>query len=104
MPYQQFTGVVQALSDGTDDVGYTPPVENAIDDGIVFPLTADQAILTNTFHGSQEAELVAIQDAITLSRIDDDRACVGVLLAATAPLRPCRAPADGLGVGVGVEV
>ena len=64
--YQHYDGAV--LTFGPDDVGFTPPVEQAVDDGIVFPLTYEQAVLTDQFNGSQATEIAAVQEAIFLAQ------------------------------------
>ena len=66
--YQSFVGAV--IPAAAEDVGFTPPVPQATDDGLVFPLTADQAILTSTFHGSLDAEALVIEEAFQQAVFD----------------------------------
>jgi hypothetical protein len=66
--YQAYTGAV--IPAAAEDVGFTPPVPQATDDGLVFPLTADQAILTSTFHGSLDAEALVIEEAFQQAVFD----------------------------------
>ena len=61
--YQAYTGAV--IPAAAEDVGFTPPVPQATDDGLVFPLTADQAILVSQFNGSVTEEETVIQEAFT---------------------------------------
>lgn len=43
--YQVYDGVIRVISDDSD-VGYAPPVFTVNDDGMVFPLTKDQIVIT----------------------------------------------------------
>jgi hypothetical protein len=45
--YQAYTGSTSVL--GTSDVGYTAPLDGVIDDGLLFPLTKDAAVVGETF-------------------------------------------------------
>jgi hypothetical protein len=63
--YQVYDGEVVTFADS--DIGYTPPVEQTVDDGLVFPLTYEQAVLTDQFNGSQAEELNAVHEAIFLA-------------------------------------
>lgn len=60
---------VVVLSAG--DVGFSTPVENPNDDGLVFPLTKDQAVFTETVHGSLDEQKAAI---IAAFRFDQEAA------------------------------
>ena len=51
-----------ARSSPSRRIGFTPPVEQAVDDGIVFPLTYEQAVLVDQFNGSQDEEIAAVLD------------------------------------------
>ena len=64
--YQLYDG--QVVTFGAEDIGYTPPVEQATDDGLVFPLTYEQAVLFDGFHGSQDEEIAAVHEAIFLAQ------------------------------------
>lgn len=64
--YQAYDG--QVVTFGAGDIGYTPPVERAVDDGLVFPLDYRQAVLTNQFHGNYAFETAAVQEAIYLAQ------------------------------------
>jgi len=46
------------------DVTYTPPVAQVVDDGLVFPLTKDQAVLANNVIGNADNQAVAITELI----------------------------------------
>lgn len=64
--YQHYDGEV--LTFGGDDIGYTPPIEQAVDDGLVFPIDYGQAVLFDGFHGSQAEEIAAVHEAIFLAQ------------------------------------
>jgi hypothetical protein len=55
--YQAMVGAtITVSSSGSPDVGYTPPVEQPVDDGLVFPLSgAGDVILANGWHGTASA-------------------------------------------------
>lgn len=61
--YRVSTGLVKVISDDSD-VGYTPPVFVANDDGLVFPLTKDQIVLSEGVRGSQESQSAAVSSAL----------------------------------------
>jgi hypothetical protein len=64
-----FASGVQQMTDSTvvissSDVGYGPPLDNPNDDGLVFPLTAEQIILSQSVVGSIAAQEAAINAAL----------------------------------------
>jgi hypothetical protein len=48
------------------DVGYGPPLDSPNDDGLTFPLTADQVVLVNQLYGDPATQLAALQAAIPI--------------------------------------
>jgi hypothetical protein len=61
---QQMTGSTVVIP--SSDVGYGPPLDNPNDDGLVFPLTAEQIILNQSIVGSVAAQEAAINAAIPI--------------------------------------
>ena len=61
--YQVYDGTVLVLSDASD-VGYSPPVFVANDDGLVFPLTKDQIVITEGILGNGSAQGGAVASAL----------------------------------------
>jgi hypothetical protein len=59
---QQMTGSTVVIS--SSDVGYGPPLDNPNDDGLVFPLTAEQVISSQAVIGSIAAQEAAINAAL----------------------------------------
>jgi hypothetical protein len=59
---QQMTGATVVIS--SSDVGYGPPLDNPNDDGLVFPLTAEQVISSQAVIGSIAAQEAAINAAL----------------------------------------
>lgn len=62
--FQVYTGVTKVISDASD-VGYTPPVFVANDDGLVFPLTKDQVVISEDVRGSLSAQGAAVSSALS---------------------------------------
>jgi hypothetical protein len=62
--YQVFDGATIVLNDASD-VGYTPPAFAPNDDGLVFPLTKDQIVISEGVKGSLSAQTTAIQSALS---------------------------------------
>jgi hypothetical protein len=56
--YQFVDGQMVPLDAG--DVAYTMPIDAPNDDGVHFPLNYGQTVLTDTMHGSKDAQAVAI--------------------------------------------
>jgi hypothetical protein len=56
--YEEYTGGTSVIA--TSDIGYTRPQDNPNDDGLVFPLTAEQVVLGETWYGSVAAQDAAI--------------------------------------------
>jgi hypothetical protein len=63
--YQQTVYTTAQLYQGPDDVGYAPPIEGVVDDGLVFPARKADLVLDETWHGSQDAEKKVVDEAIT---------------------------------------
>lgn len=58
---QTYTGAVIAVSDVDTDVGYTPPIEGDVDDGLIFPLVnKSQIVVTEAWRGSIAEQIVAV--------------------------------------------
>jgi hypothetical protein len=73
--YQVMEGATYLTATG--DVGYSPPVAATNQDGMTFPLTKDQVVLTETWRNTPASELAAVQPAI-------DRAILNARLGAIA--------------------
>lgn len=61
--FQVFDGVVRVLDDDSD-VGYTPPAFVANDDGLVFPLTKDQIVISEAVRGNFSEQEGAVKSAL----------------------------------------
>lgn len=61
--YRVSTDVVKVISDASD-VGYTPPVFASNDDGLVFPLTKDQIVISEGIRGDIGAQGSAVMSAL----------------------------------------
>lgn len=61
--YQQYEGATILLP-GAGDVGYSPPLDAANDDGLVFPLTRAQVVDADQTHGTASAQEPGIQNAM----------------------------------------
>jgi hypothetical protein len=59
---------------GGEEIGYTPPAETTVDDGLVFPLTAANGIRRNQWHGIAStlnpANIAAYNSIIATAVID----------------------------------
>jgi hypothetical protein len=70
--FDDIEGLVVAVPSG--DIGYTPPSDSPADDGLVFPLTANQAVLVNQTHASDQTGAVgtglktALEQAVIQAR------------------------------------
>lgn len=60
--YQAFSGGIVALP--ASDVGYSVPIDEVNDDGLVFPLTKNSAIMVEELHGSLADQVAAIEAVI----------------------------------------
>lgn len=56
------------ITAGLGDFGYSVPQDVTADDGLVFPLTRDQAVLTEQWHGTLAAQQTAIGSALEAAR------------------------------------
>lgn len=64
-----FEDVGASILTTSSDVGYTPPRDSPNDDGLIFPLTADQVVLNNVIHGDAATQLAALDAALpTINR------------------------------------
>jgi hypothetical protein len=61
--FQVYDGAIVVLSDAAD-IGYAPPVFVANDDGLVFPLTKDQIVVSEAVRGSLSDQVTAIKSAL----------------------------------------
>lgn len=68
---QVYIGALTVVSSNVaNDIGYSRPVAAVVDDGLVFPLTAGQVIVSSVTHGSVAAQTAAILSAfVTESQI-----------------------------------
>lgn len=64
---QDFAGRVVLA--GSADIGYSLPVDDVADDGLVFPLTRDQVVLHEEVHGTLDAQRTAIASAFAAARL-----------------------------------
>jgi len=62
--FQVYEGATKVLSDASD-VGYTPPVFKPNDDGLIFPLTKDQIVISEAVRGSLPDQIKAINSALS---------------------------------------
>jgi hypothetical protein len=58
---QEMIGAITGISTG--DVGYSPPLDAPNDDGITFPLSKLDAVITEEVHGTAEAQVPGIMNA-----------------------------------------
>lgn len=65
--YQVYSGSTVLVS-GTDNVGYGPPVESPDDDGLVFPLSRHDVVVSESVTGSLSAQAAAITVAVEAIR------------------------------------
>ncbi|WP_375782918.1 hypothetical protein ACE10Z_23680 [Bradyrhizobium sp. Pha-3] len=61
--YQVFSSSIVVIGDASD-VGYTPPVAAPNDDGLVFPLTKDQIVISEAVRGDAGAQGAAVGSAL----------------------------------------
>lgn len=57
--YQQYSGAIAVTPTG--DVAFNPPIAAPVDDGLIFPLTLDNVVIQNSWHG-----FVSTADPITI--------------------------------------
>lgn len=62
--YRQSTGTVIIVNPEASDVGFTPPVAAPNDDGLIFPLTKNQVVLSEAIRGDPVAQTAAVQSAL----------------------------------------
>lgn len=62
--YQYYTSQIVVVGDASD-VGFTPPLAAPTDDGLVFPLTKDQVVISEAVRGDAGAQGAAVGGALT---------------------------------------
>ena len=65
--YQEYDGQTLILPE-VEDVGYTPPTAQTVDDGLVFPLTREQIVWNEAVHGNLSAQKTAIGKAFEAAK------------------------------------
>jgi hypothetical protein len=65
--YQQTTGTT-IVPPSVDDIGYTPPVASRIDDGITFPPSKADVLISEQVHGTLDNQVAGIISAFNSAR------------------------------------